>query len=183
MVVAIAVKAFLSPVLATARSTFLWIDASSHSGFLILLLVIFLISARIAIWRAYAWGWGWRWSGQFKFEGLPPDQRSERRGQLLRYLYDRSHGIPKRMILARQIRQHFDWTMGELIATALPLVEKGIELVKVDEARWLVSLFWRGHRLALTAIGVLKVEEALQALRAGNHTVNITESKVACRCK
>jgi hypothetical protein len=70
MVVAIAVKAFLSPVLAAARSTFLWIDTSSHSGFLILLLVTFLISARIAIWRAYAWGWGWRWSGQSSLKGF-----------------------------------------------------------------------------------------------------------------
>jgi hypothetical protein len=174
MVVAIAVKAFLAPVLEAARSALLWIDTSSHSGFLVLLLVTFLISARFAIWHAYAWGWGWRGSGQLKFEGLPPDRRSERRGQLLRYLYDRSHGIPKRMIPAREITKHFQWTMGELVATTLPLVEKGIQLVMVDEARWLIVLFWRGHRLALTAVGVLKVEEALQAISAGNHTVNIT---------
>lgn len=174
MVAGIAVKAFLPPVLEASRSASLWVGTSFHGGFLILLLITFLIAARFAIWRAYAWGWGWRWSGQLKFEALPPDRRSERRGQLLRYLYDRSHGIPRRRIPAREIREHFDWTMGELVATALPLVEEGIQLVMVDEARWLVVLFWRGHRLALTAVGVLKVEEALQAIRAGNHTVNIT---------
>jgi hypothetical protein len=147
---------------------------SSNTGFLILLGAVFLISARFALWDAYAWGWGWRWSRQLKFQSLAPERRSERRGQLLRYLYDRSHGIHGKMIPAREIRNTLDWTMGELIATAAPMTAKGIELIVVEKVRWLVALMWRGHRLGLTAIGVLKVEEALRELGEGSHTVNIT---------
>ena len=48
------------------------------------------------------------------------------------------------------------------MATAIPLIEPRIGFVEVEETHSLLVLLWRGHRLALTAVGVLKVEEALE---------------------
>lgn len=162
MTIAIAIKAFLPPMIEAARSLLRLLESTRRPGFIILLLLILVISTRLAVRSAYAWGWGWRWSKDLKFSHLSPEERGKRRGELLRFLYEASHGIPKKKVSARQVRRRLGWTMGELMATTVPLIEPRIGFAEVEETHSLLVLLWRGHRLALTAVGVLKVEEALE---------------------